>query len=176
MELVDTTDLKSVDFLSCRFESGSGHQITFLLMDFKEHSIESLEKQASSLACGVVEPVIILLWGSVGAGKTTFARSFIRSYYENESLKVVSPTFSIVQNYFGCDECKKQQKLDIWHLDLYRIENDQELFELGIEEAIGHSIVIIEWPEKIIEFLKDQKTINIHINVTSDSTRSITIK
>ena len=82
---------------------------------------------------------VIGLAGDTGAGKTTLTRGFIRAcgYREEE---IPSPSYSIVQEYVGKD-------LDIWHIDLYRIESASELATLGIEElcAVPGGVIICEW-------------------------------
>lgn len=81
----------------------------------------------------------ILLYGDLGAGKTTFARGFIQSLYPGE--EVVSPTFTLMQAY------QPEGKGAIRHFDLYRLKNKQELEELGLRDALSSGITLIEWPE-----------------------------
>jgi tRNA threonylcarbamoyladenosine biosynthesis protein TsaE len=83
---------------------------------------------------------IIALKGDLGAGKTSFAREFIRARGGVE--EVPSPTFTLVQVYeIGC--------VAIWHFDLYRLESPEEAWELGIEDAFSEGISLIEWPERL---------------------------
>ena len=86
---------------------------------------------------------VILLSGSVGAGKTEFARLVIKAKARNENLvidEVSSPTFSLVQTY-DFKYCK------ISHIDLYRVDSEVELFELGIPDNFVDQITLLEWPE-----------------------------
>ena len=85
----------------------------------------------------------VLLSGTLGTGKTTFARGVIRALC-GESIDVVSPTFMLVQHY---DASAEQGSFIIQHYDLYRLQHPDELWELGIEEALGHALVLVEWPE-----------------------------
>jgi len=83
---------------------------------------------------------IIALKGDLGAGKTTFARAFIRSRGGEE--EVPSPTFTLVQIY-------ELGSAAVWHFDLYRVKSPEEAWELGIEDAFSEGISLIEWPEHL---------------------------
>lgn len=83
---------------------------------------------------------VIALQGELGAGKTLFARAFIRARGTDEA--VPSPTFTLVQTYELPDGA-------IWHFDLYRLRAAEEAWELGIEDAFADGIALIEWPERL---------------------------
>lgn len=85
----------------------------------------------------------ILLFGTLGAGKTTFARGLVRALC-GEALEVVSPTFMLMQHY---DALPEHGAFPLQHYDLYRLEDAGELWELGIDEVLGHALVLVEWPE-----------------------------
>lgn len=102
---------------------------------------------AAHLAACIEGGAIIYLYGSLGAGKTTFARGFLRALGYNDKVK--SPTFSLVEMY-DFDE------RTIFHFDLYRLEDPRELKDIGIEEYfIPNAICLIEWPEKGMPFLPE---------------------
>jgi tRNA threonylcarbamoyladenosine biosynthesis protein TsaE len=87
---------------------------------------------------------VILLIGDLGAGKTSFARAFIQAHGVDDEIP--SPTFSLVQIYeTGGDTAPRS----IWHFDLYRLEGESDLYELGIEEAFNEGITLIEWPDHL---------------------------
>jgi len=91
---------------------------------------------------------IIALKGELGAGKTSFARAFIRARGIEE--EVPSPTFTLVQIY-------DVDPTAIWHFDLYRLRNPEEAWELGIEDAFTTGISLIEWPERLGPLLPERR-------------------
>ncbi|ASY58720.1 tRNA (adenosine(37)-N6)-threonylcarbamoyltransferase complex ATPase subunit type 1 TsaE [Sinorhizobium sp. CCBAU 05631] len=85
------------------------------------------------------------LSGDLGAGKSTFARAFLRAMADDASLEVPSPTFTLVQSY--------ELRIPVAHFDLYRLADASELDELGFDEALSEGICLVEWPEKAEEAL-----------------------
>ncbi len=83
---------------------------------------------------------VITLYGDLGAGKSTLARSFIRTLTQAEE-EVPSPTFTLVQTY-------DTQAGPVWHFDLYRLDHPEDAYELGLEDAIL-DICLIEWPQRL---------------------------
>ncbi|MGI9395675.1 MAG: tRNA (adenosine(37)-N6)-threonylcarbamoyltransferase complex ATPase subunit type 1 TsaE [Boseongicola sp.] len=86
----------------------------------------------------------ILLEGNLGAGKTHFARALIQAKLADVGMveDVPSPTYTLVQTY-------QAGALEIWHADLYRIGSADELVELGLGEAFGKALILIEWPDRL---------------------------
>lgn len=99
-------------------------------------------KIAQDLAAQIQQGDIILLRGTLGAGKTVFARALIRVLAGDLALDVPSPTFTLVQNY-------DSDKGPLWHFDLYRLEDPEEIHGLGWEDALSEGIVIVEWPQRL---------------------------
>lgn len=85
----------------------------------------------------------LLLDGPVGAGKTHFARALIRARQGEAAEDVPSPTFTLVQTYADAEGT------ELWHADLYRLADPSELAELGLDEAMGTAITLIEWPDRL---------------------------
>jgi tRNA threonylcarbamoyladenosine biosynthesis protein TsaE len=84
---------------------------------------------------------VLLLTGPLGAGKSTFARAFIRALANDPALTVPSPTFTLVQSY-------ETACATVWHYDLWRLQDHHGLEELGWDEA-QEGIVLVEWPERL---------------------------
>lgn len=102
------------------------------------------EALARALAPRIVPGDTLLLQGQLGAGKSHFARALIRALMGPgaESAEIPSPTFTLVQSY-DCD------KGEIWHADLYRLTDPQDIAELGLDIAMDDAICLIEWPDRI---------------------------
>ena len=114
-----------------------------MLRTFRFHSPEETTAFAQHIAGRLHAGDTILLEGGLGAGKTFFARSLIQARLDGPE-DVPSPTFTLVQTY--------QADIEIWHADLYRLSDPDELFELGLDDAIETSICLIEWPDRLGEF------------------------
>ena len=81
------------------------------------------------------------LGGVLGSGKTTLARDVIEAL-AGGPVEVPSPTFTLVQTY-------ELGRLTLWHVDLYRIEAPGEVIELGLDDALGEGVLLVEWPERL---------------------------
>ena len=100
---------------------------------------------AAHLAARARRGDILALEGPLGSGKTTLARAFIRAFAG--ANEVPSPTFTLVEIYAASG------KPAVWHFDLYRLNAPEEAFELGIEEAFTDAVSLIEWPERLGDWL-----------------------
>ena len=100
---------------------------------------------AASLAIRLRAGDILAFQGDLGAGKSSFARALIRRLCGADT-EVPSPTFTLVQTYDG-------PACEIWHMDLYRLEDPEEALELDIEDAFHDAISLIEWPDRLGGYL-----------------------
>ena len=109
--------------------------LDFILPASDEAATEAIGRQLGArLAAGDV----VFLTGPLGAGKTVLARGLIRAV-AGEPIEVPSPTFSLVQSY--------DTSPPVTHADLFRLEDPEEVLELGLDDAAMAGVVLIEWPE-----------------------------
>lgn len=116
---------------------------------------------AARCAEGAKNGDIFTLSGPLGAGKSVFCRNFIQKLAGSE-IDVPSPTFTLVQTY-------ETAKGTIWHFDLYRIEDVEEIYEIGWEEALSEGILLIEWPERLENLLPNERKEIIFEDINGES-------
>lgn len=108
----------------------------------------------------------IALRGTLGAGKTTLARGMLEGLGYGE--EVPSPTFAIVQPYEPPDT-----RIPVAHVDLYRIDDPEEIPELGLEEVLVDGAMIVEWPDRMPDgFWND--ALNLALEITVEGNRRLT--
>lgn len=123
---------------------GSAHASTIVL-DLPDETAMRDFGADLALVLGVGDRVA--LKGDLGAGKSTLARALIRAMACDDTLDVPSPTYTLVQTY--------ETRPKITHLDLYRIAGEEEVEELGFDEAAETGIVLVEWPERAFRVLSE---------------------
>lgn len=106
---------------------------------------DETERLAAALARAAQAGDCLLLSGDLGAGKSTFARAFIRTLTSPDE-DVPSPTFTLVQQYILPPG---GPATEIWHADLYRLADADEVLELGLDEAFAREICLVEWPDRL---------------------------
>lgn len=99
---------------------------------------------------------VVAFYGALGAGKTTFIRGIIQSL-TTPDVDVPSPTFTLVQTYDAA-------RFPIHHFDMYRLKNETEAYELGIEDAFADGVSLIEWPERVASLLP-RRHIRVEIQI-----------
>ena len=123
------------------------------------------EAQGTALAKTLTPGAVIALTGGLGAGKTAFVRGLASGL--GITGRVTSPTFTIVNEYDG--------KIPLFHFDMYRINNEDELFEIGWEDYLDRGgVIAVEWSENITGLLP-KDSIFVRIQKSGDFTRTIDI-
>ena len=134
-------------------------------IQYRSESPEQTEKIGAQVARQVEAGTVIALEGDLGAGKTAFARGFIRALgYEG---RVTSPTFTIVNEYPECGVC---------HFDMYRILDEDALYDIGWDDYLdGERILLIEWSENI-RYALPEHYVTVTIRHEGGDCRSISIE
>ncbi len=138
-------------------------RLSTLISNSEEETAQHARDFAGTLRPGDV----ICLYGDLGLGKSVFARALIRHLAEDADLEVPSPTFTLVQTYDTAAG-------PLWHFDLYRLKDPEEVYELGWEEALAEAINIIEWPERL-GYLLPGNRIDIHLTLRADGSRQLQV-
>lgn len=125
-------------------------------MLFGSASPEDTEDIGAFLGSVVKKGTVICLIGDLGVGKTEFTKGLAKGLEVSDY--VTSPTFIIVNEYKG--------RLPLYHFDVYRINNVDEMFEIGYEEYVyGDGVTVIEWADSIEEIIPDE---NITVTISKD--------
>lgn len=131
-------------------------------------SLNQLESFAEQFWAQVKNKKVFAFHGEMGAGKTTIISALC--HYKDTKDVTGSPTFSIINeySYFENGERKK-----IFHIDLYRLKNEEEVVQAGIEDCVySGSVCMVEWPEKAPD-LFDEKTVHVFIEPVSETEREV---
>jgi len=127
----------------------------------EELLLNDLDAKAITLLKSYPGERLFAFFGEMGAGKTTFIKAICRSLGVRENVS--SPTFALVNEY------EDRKGKPVYHFDFYRIENEQEAFDIGVRDyfSSGH-YCFIEWPEKILHLLPDD-TVHVIITVENET-------
>ena len=133
-------------------------EVIFSLQEINEAALKVVEQLGNNK--------VIALHGEMGAGKTTFTNSFCKALGVIDV--VISPTFSIINVY----ETKYDKT--IYHLDLYRLKNEEEAINAGVEDCLySGNICLVEWPDKLPTIFPEE-TLHINFELIDDTKRRIT--
>ena len=132
--------------------------------DYYSKSVDDTNLLALALSKELQGNEKIILEGELGAGKTTFTKGLAKALGVED--EVTSPTFTIMNQYLG-------GKYPLYHLDMYRIEKEEDIYELGVEDEIDNGITIIEWNK--LQSLTG-KIIVVKIDVLDENSRKFNIK
>lgn len=131
------------------------------------HSSEETVEQGRQIGAVLKPPVLILLSGDLGAGKTTLTKGIAAGLGAAREDDVTSPTFTLVHRYEGSTR--------VYHVDLYRIDGLHDLETLGLEDIFSeNAIVIVEWPDRL-KLRTGWPTVEIQLEHVAEETRRILI-
>lgn len=129
-----------------------------------KYNLEEL-KQASDYVLKNINSKILLVCGEVGSGKTTLIKEICKQLKVEDT--VTSPTYTLINEYNANDGL-------VIHMDLYRIENSEDINDLGLFEYFDNKFIIIEWPEKIMNDLDCNHSV-LKIDLTNVNERKINL-
>ena len=129
------------------------------------NNLKDTEKLCKTIASCIEKGTVICLDGDLGVGKTALTQFIAKEFGVKEYI--VSPTFTIIKEYNG--------KLPFYHMDVYRINSEDDMYDLGYDEYIySEGVTIIEWSH-LIEGILPEERVNIDINRIDDDKRRINI-
>src|SRR5437016_11522891 len=136
--------------------------------EFITHSAEETIALGRKLAAMLAPPKLVLLRGELGAGKTTLVKGIAEGFHAATADNVTSPTFTLVHEYRG-------PEVNVYHIDLYRVDTPRQLETLGLDDLIAeNSVLLIEWGEKFPRFIKE-RDMEIALKRVGESDRRITL-
>ena len=133
--------------------------------DFFSHSSEQTRRLGMRLGAFLQIGDVICLQGELGAGKTTFVQGLSSGWGSLDAVS--SPTFVLVNVYRRADGCQ------LFHLDTYRLESAPEAEELDLDAMLGGGPLVIEWPERMLSVLPDER-LWIKLNHVDEDVRELT--
>ncbi|MBI3895351.1 MAG: tRNA (adenosine(37)-N6)-threonylcarbamoyltransferase complex ATPase subunit type 1 TsaE [Acidobacteria bacterium] len=141
---------------------------------FVTHSPEKTIELGRRIARQLRPPVVVLLIGELGAGKTTLAKGLVAGLGAASEEEVTSPTFTLVHEYGSASENAQR----VYHVDLYRVETPRDLETLGLEDLMAErAVVLVEWGEKLGPAFRAPwlagRLVEIHLEAANDTERRI---
>jgi len=138
--------------------------------EYITHSAEETIALGRELALTLKGARIVILRGDLGAGKTTLVKGIAEGLQAASQEDVTSPTFTLMHEFHG-------PEVNLYHVDLYRIETERELATLGLDELFAEkgNLVLLEWGEKFPRLLKE-RDVEIAIERRGEQERKIVVK
>ncbi|MEC9383541.1 MAG: tRNA (adenosine(37)-N6)-threonylcarbamoyltransferase complex ATPase subunit type 1 TsaE [SAR324 cluster bacterium] len=137
-----------------------------LILDLS--SLENTDTVARKMAANLFPGAILLFWGSMGAGKTTFAKSLCAGLGVLPEI-VTSPTYTLVNIYPG--------DWPVFHVDLYRLNAQEELDDFDREDLItSEGVTLVEWPQYLLNYLSDEPVLNLVFETVSEYQRRLSLE
>ncbi len=132
------------------------------------HSPDETIAFGRTLADLLAPPKLVLVRGELGAGKTTLVKGIAAAFDAAPEDEVTSPTFTLVHEYRG-------PRVNVFHVDLYRIDSERELETLGLEDLFEpNNILLVEWGEKFPRFIRD-RDVEIRLERVGENDRKISV-
>lgn len=111
------------------------------MVEYISRSLEDTERIAHEIASTLTGQEVIAYTGTLGAGKTTLTRGIAKAFGVEDGVH--SPTFAIVNEYQG--------RVPIYHFDMYRVMDEDDLYSTGFYDYLGKGLIIIEWSENVLD-------------------------
>ena len=159
-------------------------------LEWTTHSREETIQHGREIGANLKVPVLILLSGELGAGKTTFTKGLVSGIGAAEEDDVTSPTFTLVHKYERSALVHKSEPgtvvhkggeksgegARVYHVDLYRVGNFHDLETLGLEDVFSErAVVIVEWPDRFT-LRNDWPVVRVLLEHVAEETRRITVE
>jgi tRNA threonylcarbamoyladenosine biosynthesis protein TsaE len=136
--------------------------------EFTTHSADDTIQLGRDLAGILQPPKLVVLRGDLGAGKTTLVKGIAEGFEAAREEDVTSPTFTLIHEYHG-------PAVDIYHIDLYRIDTQRELETLGLDDLVReNSLLLIEWGEKFSRF-EQERDVDIALERVGENQRRVRV-
>ena len=138
--------------------------------EYITHSAEETIALGRELAPALKDVRMVILRGGLGAGKTTLVKGIAEALQAASQEDVTSPTFTLIHEFHG-------PEVDLYHVDLYRIETERDLATLGLDELFAEdgNLVVVEWGEKFPRLAKESE-VEIAIERRGEQGRKIRVK
>ena len=139
-----------------------------MMREVTTHSAEETIAFGRTLAETLAPPKLVVLRGELGSGKTTLVKGIAEAFHAASEEDVTSPTFTLVHEY-------RSPRVNVYHIDLYRVDTQRELETLGLDDLIAeNSVLLIEWGEKFPRFERE-RDVEIVLQRVGESERRIRI-
>jgi tRNA threonylcarbamoyladenosine biosynthesis protein TsaE len=139
-----------------------------MMREVTTHSAEETIAFGRTLAETLAPPKLVVLRGELGSGKTTLVKGIAEAFHAASEEDVTSPTFTLVHEY-------RSPRVNVYHIDLYRVDTQRELETLGLDDLIAeNSVLLIEWGEKFPRFERE-RDVEIVLKRVGESERRIQI-
>ncbi len=139
-----------------------------MMREVTTHSAEETIAFGRTLAETLAPPKLVVLRGELGSGKTTLVKGIAEAFDAASEEDVTSPTFTLVHEY-------RSPRVNVYHIDLYRVDTQRELETLGLDDLIAeNSVLLIEWGEKFPRFERE-RDVEIVLERVGESERRIRI-